>query len=115
MRTFGATESHNDLYLDKGGSLAILLGAEAVAETSEHFAQTLRGEMIYETQSGIPYLGQTFERSPNLAQFEAALRRRLEAVPEVTSIEALDVQWVSGEIKYTATLETPQGLVSING
>lgn len=64
--------------------------------------QALRGHAHDE---GIPFLREAFSKQPNLAQFEAALRRRLLETQEVTSIPSLDTQ-VEGEVlKYAGTLK----------
>lgn len=114
MRTF-LLDENNDLMLDNTGNLAMVEGIEATAQTSRNFAATRGSEMIHAMDQGIPFFMTSFDRFPNLAQFEAALRRRLLQVESVQAVTALDVQYDDGAVKYTATLRTTDGVVTING
>lgn len=114
MRTF-LLDENNDLTLDKTGNLAMTSGIEATAQTSRNFAATRSGEMIHDMDLGVPFFMTSFDRFPNLAQFEAALRRRLIEIETVQAVTALDVQYTDGAVKYTATLQTSDGAVTING
>lgn len=114
MRTF-LLDENNDFVLDKSGNIAMAAGIEATAQTSRNFAAARRSEMIHSADQGIPFFDTSFDRFPNLAQFEAALRRRLLQVDTVQAVTALDVQYEDGAIKYTATLKTDDGAVTING
>ena len=114
MRTF-ALDENNDMMLDRQGNLAITEGIKATAQTSRNFASTRTGEAIHAIDVGVPFFMTAFDHFPNLAQFEAALRRRLLQVGTVTAVTALDVQYADGSIKYTATLATTDGQVTING
>src|SRR5690606_26487430 len=114
MRTFRLDEN-NDLTLDNTGNLAMVTGIEATAQTSRNYAGTRSGEMIYAMDDGIPFFMTSFDRFPNLAQFDAALRRRLLQVETVRAVIALDVSYEDGAVKYTATLQTTDGVVTING
>lgn len=114
MKSFLLDED-NDLTLDKTGNLALVSGIEATAQTSRNFAASRTGEMIHNADQGIPFFLTSFDRFPNLAQFEAALRRRLLQVETVQAVAALDVQYEDGAVSYTATLQTDDGAVTING
>ena len=71
--------------------------------------------MIHAYDEGIPFLREAFSKQPNMAQFEASLRRRLLDTPDVTSIVSLVTQIEGESLKYTATLQTTYGTVTING
>ncbi len=114
MRTFQLTPD-NDFMLDKTGNIAMASGIEATAQTSRNFAATRSSEMIHSADQGLPFFMTSFDRFPNLAQFEAALRRRLMQVETVQAVTALDVQYTDGAVNYTATLQTDDGAVTING
>lgn len=114
MITFAGDEN-NDWTLDREGNIAMLTGASAVSQTSVEFAKTRLGEMIHQINIGIPFFITAFDRSPNLAQFEAAMRRRLLTVPDVLSITALQAEISGDALKYTATLKTIYGAAYING
>lgn len=113
MITFKTNIDNNDLELGKNGELTFLQDIEAVAQESRHFAATLRGEMIHAKQNGIPYLQDIFTRIPNLAQIEAALRRRLMSLSDVSAITALTAS-INGDIlQYTAIINTVYGEVPL--
>lgn len=114
MRTFSTNEG-NDLYLDKQGNLSLAEDIHATAQASRNFASTRRAEMIHAMDLGIPFFQTTFDRFPSMAQLEASLRRRLLEIETVRSVTSLDVQYTNGEIKYTATLQTDDGALTING
>lgn len=109
------TDDDNDFVTLPNGNLAMVLDAQAVAQEAKHFAATSRAEMIHAYDEGIPFLREAFSKQPNLAQFEASLRRRLLNTPDVTGIVSLDTQIEGETLKYTATLQTTYGTVTING
>lgn len=109
------TDENNDFVTLPNGNLAMVSDRDAVAQEAKHFAATVRAEMIHAYDGGIPFLREAFSKQPNLAQFEAALRRRLLETPEVTGILSLDTQVEGETLKYTAMLQTTYGTVSING
>lgn len=114
MRTL-AIDGNNDLFIDKTGNISVIDGIRATAQTSRNFAQTRTGEMIFSIDRGIPFFLVAFDRFPNLAQFEAAIRRRLLEIETIESISALNVQFIDGAVKYTADIITIDGAVTING
>lgn len=109
------TDEANDFVTLPNGNLAMVTGRAAVAQEAKHFAATARAEMIHAYDEGIPFLREAFSKQPNLAQFEASLRRRLLTTPEVTGIVSLTTQIEGETLKYTAALQTTHGTVTING
>lgn len=109
------TDDDNDFVTLPNGNLAMVTDRLAVAQEAKHFAATARAEMIHAHDEGIPFLREAFSKQPNLAQFEASLRRRLLSTPDVTGILSLTTQIEGETLKYTATLQTTYGTVTING
>ncbi|MFD4837647.1 hypothetical protein ACFWP0_09070 [Achromobacter sp. NPDC058515] len=109
------TDDDNDFVTLPNGNLALVTDRDAVAQEAKHFAATARAEMIHAYDEGIPFLREAFSKQPNLAQFEASLRRRLLGAPDVTGIVSLTTQIEGETLKYTATLQTTYGTVTING
>lgn len=108
-------DQDNDLQLNATGTFTMLGGVQAVAQTTRNYAATRRAEMIHEMDLGIPFGLTAFDRAPNLAQFDAALRRRLLEAPEVVRVVSVDVR-VSGDIlKYSAIIDTTDGAIQIDG
>jgi len=109
------TDEDNDFVVLPNGNLAMIQGRAAVAQESKHYASTLYAEMIHAYDLGVPFLRDVFSKQPNIAQFEAALRRRILELDEVQEITSL-VTVLDGEtLRYTATLKTIYGTVPING
>ncbi|VFR32606.1 phage protein [plant metagenome] len=114
MITF-QTDENNDFVTLPNGNLAMARDIEAVAQEAKHFAASVRTEMIHAFDQGIPFMREAFSKQPNMAQIEAALRRRIMETPDVTEILALTAALDGETLRYTATLQTTYGLVSIDG
>ena len=114
MKTF-LSDKNNDLLLNAGGNLELIAGTEAIATTARQAMQTRRGEMIHDTQGGIPFDDAVWQGAPNIAAFEAASRRRLLNVPGVVSITEFTAELIEDTLQYTATLKTNAGEVTVNG
>lgn len=114
MRTLNVN-ADNDLVLNDLGYLSFATDIDAVLLTARQYASTLLGEMIHAADEGIPYFGVAFGSSPNIAQFEAGLRRRLLQCPGVIRIDELTAQQVGDTLGYTATITTEFGQGTVNG
>ena len=114
MRTF-QTNEHNDFLQDDAGNLVLFSGLEAEAQESRHFAATSRGEMIHQTQNGVPFFPLTFSGLPSTAQFEAAIKIRLRQAPDVLEVLSVEARQVSDTLVYTAQIRTTSGVTTING
>lgn len=113
-RTFGG-DATNDLFLDDGGNLALFDGLRAVLQNCESAARTVLDEMVLAQGEGIPYFTAVFVGTPNVAVFEAAIRSRLLAVPEVQAIVTLTTRREGDRLLYAATIRTPYGEGAISG
>ena len=114
MRTLNAN-ADNDLVLNDLGYLSFATDIDAVLLTARQYASALLGEMIHNADQGVPYFGVAFGSSPNIAQFEAGLRRRLLQCPGVIRIDELTAQQVGDVLGYTATITTEFGQGTVNG
>ena len=114
MRTLNVN-ADNDLVLNELGYLSFATDIDAVLLTARQYASTLIGEMIHAADEGIPYFVVAFGPSPNIAQFEAGLRRRLLQCPGVIRIDELTAQQVGDTLGYTATITTEFGQGTVNG
>ncbi len=110
-----AVDRKNDLFLTTSGRLAIVTGAEAVAQASAQAARTLRGELVLDVTAGVPFFETAWAGVPSVPQFEAALRQRLLAVRDVTGIVSLTTARQGSALTYAATLSTTFGTVTLNG
>lgn len=110
-----AVDANNDLFLTPAGLLATANAAEAVAQVSAQAARTLLGEMVLAVNEGLPFFDTIWTGAPDVVRFEAALRRRLLAVPGVTGIVSLSSTLLGDRYTYLATLRSIYGPVTLNG
>lgn len=108
-------DSNNDLVLASDGNLGISEALEAVLQACEHAAKAQLGEMILATNEGVPNFETVWSGTPNVAQFEAALRRQLLRVQGVTSVAELTAIVANNILSYNATIVTIYGQGTING
>lgn len=111
-----AVDQNNDIYLDSNGNLAIATGLTAVMQACQQAAQTLYGEMVLQIDQGIPYFQVVFVGTPNIAQFEAALRSawlEVNGVTQVASVTIIQTGTNAVEplntLGYTAVIDTIYG------
>ena len=122
VQTF-AVNSDNDLYIDAQGNLAIVYDLQAVLQACKQAALTLLGEMVLQTNQGIPYQTAIWVGVPNIPAFEGALRSSWLAIQGVTGVVSLVTSigpYTSlgttvpiTALSYSATIDTIFGSVSI--
>lgn len=110
-----AVNENNDIYLDANGNLALATGIDAVLILCARAAKAQLGEMVLNTDQGMPNFQTIWNGSPNVAQFEAALRRTLLQVVDVLGVTGIDVALTNNVLRYTATIITAYGEGVING
>lgn len=105
----------NDIYLDKNGNLAVSRDLTATAEISKQYMQTILGELVLNTDQGIPYFQSVWNGIPNLQQFEAAARSAILSVEGVSQVQSFFVQVSTRVLSYTAVIVTSYGQSVIQG
>lgn len=108
MITF-ETDFNNDLVIGSDGNLSLISGINAVSQTAEHYAYTLRGEMMFAADLGVPFFDVAFGATPNIAQFESFMRMRIMETPEVIRINSFTAEQVNDSLIYNAEIETIYG------
>ena len=111
MSTF-LVDSKNDLVL-VGDTLQIASGLQGALLAAKHYAQTLRGEMMHDMQSGVRFFDTVFNAS-RLQLFEMDFRRRVMQLADVRAVTNFDARIVGNELYYSATIETIYGAGVIN-
>lgn len=114
MITLEADES-NDLVRVPGGNVSFIRGIDATGQTAVQFAKTLMAEMIYNYDEGVPFFDVVFGANLQIFQFEAAMRERILQAPNVIAIREFETTQDGDVLRYTATIETIDGLTAING
>jgi hypothetical protein len=99
----------NDLYLDGDNNISMSFDLQAALEACSQAAETLLGEMIFNTDQGIPYFQTVWVGVPNIQQFNAALRSAFLSVPNVVEVVSLITSQVEDELTYTAVIRTAFG------
>lgn len=110
-----AINENNDIYIDVAGNLARAYDITAVLQLCEHVAKTRLGELVLNTDQGIPYFETVWNGTPNFQQFEAALTTAFLGVEGVTSVVSLVVSQSNNILNYIAVIETIFGSGTING
>jgi hypothetical protein len=115
--TLATSTTTNDLYIDPlSGNIATFRDLPAVLQACEHAAKTILGEMILNADQGIPYFQTVWNGSPNLVQFEAALRAAFLAVTNVVEVVSVISSVTTPNIlSYTAIIRTTFGGGTISG
>jgi hypothetical protein len=116
VSTFAVDPVTHDLYIDSTGSMAIVTDQQAVLQACQQAALTLLGEMVLNTDLGIPYLTAVWVGVPNMGLFEGALRSAWLAIPGVTAISRLvtsvgnvvipNTTVTTNAVSYSATIDT---------
>ncbi len=113
-KTFSVNEN-NDIFIGNDGNLSISAGLQAVLFVCANAAKAQLGEMVLQVEQGIPNFQTIWSGSPNVAQFEAALRTTLLNVADVTEVSNLSIAISNNVLSYTTTINTIYGNGIING
>lgn len=114
MRVF-TVDKNNDLTLAPDGNLSISADLQAVLFTCEQVAKAQLNEMVLSVDQGMPNFQTVWVGAPNIAQFEAYLAARLQAVTGVQRVIGVEARASNGVLRYTATIQTIYGEGVING
>ena len=104
-----------DLYLDPYGNISVSYDLQAVLEECAQAAQTRLGELIYNTNVGIPYEQILWVGAPNIEQFNAALRVAFLSIDQITDVISLTMSKSNNTLTYTAVINTTFGTGVVNG
>ena len=110
-----STNADNDIFLSADGNLSISTGITAVEQACATASKAQLGEMVLQTNKGIPNFQTVWIGNPNIAQFESALITTLLSVDGVNQVQALSTNATSGKLSYNATIKTQYGLGAVNG
>lgn len=110
-----AVDENNDIFIGPDGALAVATARDAVLHVCAQVAKTQLGEMVFAVDQGLPNFEAVWNGAPNVGQFEAYLRRNLEAVPDVISVDSVTIDATGGALTYVAAIKTIYGPGVING
>lgn len=109
------TDQNNDLIRIPNGNVSLIRGINATGQVAEQYAKAIRGEMVFKYDEGVPAFDVVFGANLQIFQFEAAMRERILSAPNVSSIQSFEVTQDGDVLRYTATIETIDGITTING
>jgi hypothetical protein len=110
-----AVNENNDIYIGDDGNLAIAEGIDAVKILCAQAVKVLRDEMVLHVDKGMPNFQLIWNGAPNIAQYEALLRKTLLNVQGVVKVSELSVNYENNILKYTANIETIYGVSALDG
>lgn len=114
MKTI-ATDNNNDLYIDDGGSIAIVSDIDALANISKNAVLTNKGELTYNIQFGIPYMETIFADVANTDIFQASIIQTLESLEGIERVSSYSFEINNGIYSYQVEETTEYGTVVLNG
>lgn len=112
-KTF-AVNSNNDLYIGIDGNLVIANDLVAVTQDCEHVAKTMLNSCVLQTNYGLPYFQVIFNGSPQIPQFQAALRQAFLNVDGVVDVLSLSTNQNANTLTYSAVIQTAYGNVALS-
>lgn len=111
--------SYNDIYLDSSNNIAMAYDQEALLQQCAEASKTLLGELIFNTDIGIPYQEAVWIGVPNIQQFQASLRAAFLSIDGVTEVIGLETTQGGSNnpdtLAYTAIIKTIYGTGVLNG
>jgi hypothetical protein len=105
----------NDLFLNNEGNISVSFDIQAVLESCAQAAQTILGELVFNTEQGIPYFQTVWIGVPNTQQFNAALRNAFLNVPNVVEVVSLITTQENNILSYNAIIRTTFGSTVVEG
>lgn len=103
-----------DLCLCAEGNIEFMDGLQATMQTCENYARAALGEMVTQTDQGMPFFQSAFGRQPDVQLFEAWFRRRMAKVEGVVAVREFDAVIRDDELIYSAVIETVYGEGRLN-
>lgn len=113
MITLGINEN-NDLYLN-GSNLAIKNDKAALGDIYINKVQTLKGEIVYNTEKGIDYFNTVFCEPIYPDVFQNQVKNEILDTEETQSIISYSQNITDGILNYKAVCQTSYGEITING
>jgi|GEM_PF-3766126 len=104
----------HDIFLDDAGNLSVSTDLDACMQNCETAVLAQRDEMIYSMDEGVPTQTAVWDLY-RPAQFEAAARSAIMAMPGVLRITHFSMMRQADTFSYNATIETQWGKGTING
>lgn len=104
-------DKNGDLAISAAGSIAVIEGAERVAQQIKVTLKMFLGDWFLDTDFGVPYLESILVKTPNRAEIESIFRARILDVPGVDSITSmsLNIDREMRQLFVSFEVDTPHG------
>ena len=114
-----ANVAYNDLYLNSMGNIATSYDQQAILEQCSQATKTQLGEMVLNTDIGIPYANTLWVGVPNEQQFISAITNAILSVQGVLEVVSL-ITSQGGNLdadnyNFNAVIRTIYGTGVLNG
>ena len=111
--------AYNDLYLNASGNISISYDQQALLEECSQAVKIVLGELVFNTNIGVPYFETMFVGIPNAQQFNAAVNNAILTVQGVLEVVSLITSQggnlPSDNYNFTAIIRTIFGTGVVNG
>lgn len=108
----------NDLVLDASGKNVLMVSdMTALLNVVSNVARTMRFELQYNLNKGIPYMQTIFQDATKVALWASYMQEAILAVDKVKGISYFDIKYDPSKslLSYTAGILTEYGSTTING
>lgn len=111
-----ALNENNDIYTESG-NIALCRDIEAVKTAVSCATKTNYGEVILNTNLGIPYFETIFTAHPDIELWKSYMKEAILSIPKVIGITAFKtyIDYQKSLLKYTVVINTEYGTEEING
>jgi hypothetical protein len=115
MVTTFSCDENNDIFIGPDGNLSLSTSLQAVLFICQNKARTRLNEMIFEPDSGLPYMESVFSEPKNFFRFKRELRKALENTDGVEKVLDIIVEENQTVFFYSATIATIYGSGVVDG
>src|SRR5690606_41293921 len=95
-----AVDANNDIYLGEDGNIAVVFNLQGTLQACAQAAKTILGEMIFQSNRGVPNFQLIWVGVPNPQQYEAAVRATLLEVDGVQEIVSFIYNLTDNNLTY---------------
>lgn len=113
--TFAYDDNTSDLMLDRNGNLLMATGRQALSYITQNAIRTVRGELIFAVDQGVPYFTTIFASPPNLPMWEFYVKDTALSVPGVLAVTSFRHEIKNNAVNYEMVMETEDGQVYLTG
>lgn len=108
---------NNDIYIDSNGNLALCKDIEAVKTAVSCATKTNYGEIVLNTNLGVPYFTTIFTAHPDIELWKSYMQEAILSIPKVLGISYFKtyIDNKKNLLTYATVINTEYGEAEING